>query len=253
MHGGQQTRSWPSRAEYTDDKRVSCGEGVRTNRSLLDPDLPPDRIFDIGRDGAADTGGVDACERGNQLADQRLLRDPHRSGDFGHHRLDQCHAHFTAQKVGGRGRSAVYQSKRVPEYSVWKSVRNRCNNPKNEHYQWYGARGIKVCERWDSYENFIADMGPRPSNKHSIERVNNDGNYEPANCKWATKLEQSRNRRGVYTSQEDDKIREAIALGLNFPQMAEYVGKGRASVQARTYYLGLKSGQRPPGYKSHCN
>ena len=131
------------------------------------------------------------------------------------------------------------------EYARWASMRERCNNPKAHNYHLYGGRGIRVCERWDSFENFLADMGERPSPKHSIERIDNEGNYEPSNCKWATQLEQSRNRRNTYTPEEDQKIREAIALGLNFRQMAEYVGKPRGSVQARTYYMGLKSGTPP--------
>lgn len=131
------------------------------------------------------------------------------------------------------------------EYARWASMRERCNNPKAHNYHLYGGRGIRVCERWNSFENFIADMGLRPTDTHSIERVDNDGNYEPSNCKWATKLEQSRNRRNTYTAAEDQKIREAIALGYNFRQMAEYVGKPPGSVQARTYSLGLKSGTPP--------
>lgn len=82
------------------------------------------------------------------------------------------------------------------EYSAWKGIRRRCLNPKFRMYRWYGARGITICDRWrDSFENFIADVGHRPSSKHSIERIDNDGNYEPGNVKWATKKEQSRNRR----------------------------------------------------------
>lgn len=130
------------------------------------------------------------------------------------------------------------------EYAAWTAMRERCNNQNCYNYPLYGARGISVCERWNSFENFYADMGPRPKG-YSIERKDNDGNYEPSNCKWATKLEQARNRRGVYTAEEDQKILEAIALGLNFRQMAEYVGKPRGSVQARTYYMGLKSGTPP--------
>lgn len=94
------------------------------------------------------------------------------------------------------------------EYAVWKHMRNRCNNPKCRDYPRYGGRGIKVDPRWDVYENFREDMGPRPSRKHSIERIDNDRGYGPDNCKWATKLEQSRNRSNVILKPENlEKIR----------------------------------------------
>lgn len=86
------------------------------------------------------------------------------------------------------------KGKPSPEYSVWLAMMARCNNPKTKSYRLYGGRGISVCERWLRFKNFIADMGNRPSNKHSIDRYpNKDGNYEPGNCRWATIKEQNRN------------------------------------------------------------
>jgi hypothetical protein len=74
-------------------------------------------------------------------------------------------------------------------------MKDRCETPSNRSYPDYGGRGIRVCERWHTFENFLADMGERPSDKHQLDRIDNDGNYEPGNVRWATKQEQMRNRR----------------------------------------------------------
>lgn len=80
------------------------------------------------------------------------------------------------------------------EYSAWSSMRGRCLNPNNQKYYRYGARGIQVCERWNSYENFLEDMGRKPSPQHSLDRINVHGNYEPSNCRWLGPKEQYWNR-----------------------------------------------------------
>lgn len=86
--------------------------------------------------------------------------------------------------------------KRSPEYNIWASMLARCENPNNKKYYLYGERGICVSQSWHSFVNFFADMGERPSNKHSIDRYpNKDGNYELGNCRWATISEQNRNLR----------------------------------------------------------
>lgn len=81
-------------------------------------------------------------------------------------------------------------------YACWVSLKGRCLNPKKTGYKNYGGRGIKVCERWkDSFEAFLEDMGEPPTPQHSIDRINNDGNYEPGNCRWAIAKEQNNNQR----------------------------------------------------------
>jgi hypothetical protein len=85
---------------------------------------------------------------------------------------------------------------KTPTYIAWMAMKSRCGKPGDKSYADYAGRGITVCDRWlNSFQNFVADMGERPSPKHSIDRINNEGNYEPTNCRWATQAEQQRNRR----------------------------------------------------------
>ena len=84
-----------------------------------------------------------------------------------------------------------------PLFNTYKLMKNRCNNCESHNYKYYGGRGIKVCDRWlgdDGFKNFLEDMGERPEGT-TLDRINNDGNYEPTNCKWSTYSEQNKNRR----------------------------------------------------------
>ena len=104
-----------------------------------------------------------------------------------------------AKSEKNRARNFVHglgsKETRPPEYEVWRAMRRRTTNKNCADYQYYGARGIKVCERWNDFIVFYADMGPRPTNRHSIDRIDVNGNYEPSNCRWATAIEQRHNQR----------------------------------------------------------
>jgi hypothetical protein len=83
-----------------------------------------------------------------------------------------------------------------PLYTNWTAMKNRCLNPNASVFRYYGLRGIKICDRWrESFLAFVDDMRPKPTSKHTLDRIDNDGDYEPGNCRWATQAQQLKNRR----------------------------------------------------------
>ena len=92
-------------------------------------------------------------------------------------------------------RPITHGMSRTPEYKAWFNMKDRCFNPNTKGYPNWGGRGITVCDRWLDFENFLADMGTKPSPKHSLDRIDNDGDYCPDNCRWSTKAEQENNKR----------------------------------------------------------
>ena len=126
--------------------------------------------------------------------------------------------------VGATNPAFRHGMRRSITYKSWACMIQRCTNPKNTRYRFYGARGITVCERWKDFANFLADMGERPAGSYSIDRIDPCGNYEPTNCRWATQLEQMQN-----TSKP--------RLKATFQEIADQEGLGLRAVYSR-YYRG---------------
>lgn len=106
------------------------------------------------------------------------------------------------------------------EYCIWSHIKNRCLSESSPAYKYYGARGIKICDRWLDFVNFLNDMGPRPSKLHSIDRIDNEKGYCPENCRWATWKEQQRNRRSnkfvTFNGVTASLAEHCEALGLKY-------------------------------------
>jgi hypothetical protein len=119
----------------------------------------------------------------------------------------------------------------LPEYRIWKAMKNRCYNPRSRYWKWYGNR-IFVCERWlgpEGFRNFYADMGPRAGGL-TLERIDNDGNYEPGNCKWATWDTQANNSRHnrllTYDNRTQTISKWARELGVTPPAIQNRLKRG---------------------------
>lgn len=144
-------------------------------------------LKEAGRNKYLDVKWLSICVCGNEKISLGYQLTSGNTKSCGCLHLEQ--ARIQGKILGLKTTHGMYGSR---EYRSWCALKQRCSNPKTENYKNYGGRGIRFCKRWETFENFYADMGKRPENT-SIDRIDNDGNYEPGNCKWSTIIEQNNN------------------------------------------------------------
>lgn len=130
----------------------------------------------------------------------------------------------TGREAHGAGRTSLYR--------IWGLIKQRCTNPNHPDFPRYGGRGIAMCARWaGSFSAFAEDMGPRPSDGHSVDRIDNNGGYEPSNCRWATRSQQARNRRNTHLFEHDGR-------SATLAEWSAVTGIGRSTLSMRLYKYG---------------
>ncbi len=146
------------------------------------------------------------------------------------------------RREGVRARRLSHGMTKSAEYRVWLHMKRRCTNPKDSNYHNYGGRGISYGPRWEKFENFFKDMGPRPSPKHTLERADNSKGYGPDNCVWATIKEQARNRRTNVLLTYNDVTQPIAAwaeeLGIKYDLLHHRISKGWSIERAFTEPMG---------------
>jgi hypothetical protein len=166
------------------------------------------------------------CDCGNELnVDPRSLGKHTKSCGCLQREAVSTSSAARVKHGGSRGRSA--------SYNIWIKMKGRCLNQNDNKYPLYGGRGILVCQKWqEDFAAFDADMGPRPSNRHSIDRINNEGNYEPGNCRWSLPIEQARNKQRHRLVQHDGRTvplsQACDEAGVNYRSALYRLNRGQA-------------------------
>lgn len=142
---------------------------------------------------------------------------------------------------------------KTPECVAWRNMRHRCTCETNEDYPNYGGRGIKICDRWDDFENFLEDMGEKPNKECSLDRIDNDGDYCPENCRWVDRKESSQNQRGskywyINEVRYESSYHASRELGIPAPTIVDwcngYISRGKQYPPKAGCYSELKYGAK---------
>jgi hypothetical protein len=148
--------------------------------------------------------------------------------------------------------AVVHGQRKTPEYACWAHMMQRCYDPNDRKFEIYGGRGIVVCDRWHDSANFLADMGKRPSRRHTLGRIDNDGNYEQSNCRWEMPAEQSRNRSTTkLTWAKVHEIRMLSNRGYSQNDLAREFGVTQANIWSVIHHQSWREDITPLPPRNH--